>query len=76
MHLISVFVRSCIDSPLQVLVSRLGIPGQQIALTSAGVEYAVSQLQVPAVEGATARDERRRLDRVVADAVDVFSESR
>ncbi|EIW54333.1 uncharacterized protein TRAVEDRAFT_52041 [Trametes versicolor FP-101664 SS1] len=58
-----------------VLVSRLGIPGQQIALTSAGVEYAVSQLQVHAAEGATARDERRRLDRVVADAVDVFSES-
>ncbi|KAI0350598.1 hypothetical protein OH77DRAFT_1058251 [Trametes cingulata] len=59
-----------------VLVCRAGMPGQQVILTSEGIEYAALQLQESASTIATSREERRRLDRVVSDAAAVFSEDR
>ncbi|KAI0774851.1 hypothetical protein BD413DRAFT_677923, partial [Trametes elegans] len=61
-----------------ILVARAGMRGQQVNLTSAGIEYAASQLQGKSdtVTVSSAKDERRRLERVATDAAAVFSEYR
>ncbi|KAI0364962.1 hypothetical protein BV20DRAFT_973790 [Pilatotrama ljubarskyi] len=59
-----------------ILVCRTGMPGQQMVLTSEGIDYVTSQLQVNAGSDATSKEQRRRLARIVSDATTMFSEKR
>ncbi|KAI0629470.1 hypothetical protein C8Q77DRAFT_1161082 [Trametes polyzona] len=59
-----------------ILVSRTGIAGRQMSLTTAGIQYAASQLRSNAAPGTSVREERRRLEQVANNAALVFSEGR
>ncbi|KAH9855869.1 hypothetical protein C2E23DRAFT_893252 [Lenzites betulinus] len=56
--------------------SSSGMPGQHVHLTTEGIEHAASRLYDDASTERTAKDERRRVDEIFEDTVDLFSEDK